>query len=107
MSSVTLTKEQPMPHTNIVSSDEENNLNYTATFHMDRVAIELRERYATWLKERIVNRDDAYVVYPRRIKVEQAVSDTVLYNHACGSQPIAVYAIARDNTCKWVCWDID
>lgn len=64
---------------------------------------------AAWAIERMVNRDDARGEYTngQALTSKTPITPAILESHFRGETVCGLHAISRDNTCKWMCFDID
>ena len=70
----------------------------------------LIRRYCEWIRDRLLVRDDAFVTVDRSTGVpwkKTPLTAKDFIRHACGIQPMCMYAIGHDDRSKWVAWDFD
>ena len=61
-----------------------------------------------WACSSLFARDDAYPQWFNGWKcVHKDLTEAVVRDHFHGNHTIGVYTLGRDNTCRWIGWDID
>jgi hypothetical protein len=96
---------------------------HTLSIDHNRVKRAPFQKYCEWIRDRLFNRTDAYVLnlangekvspidlagdLSGEVKPKKPLTSDTVLRHCMGYEAVSLYAISEANTCKWVCLDID